>query len=184
MHDARPIPQGVAVKRLIVLTSLSLTAVFMVPPMATSQSSPVRATPTQVTSSTTPKRDRTRPYTFTTKGRIVLPGKLCAPGAAATSVAGGCIPVSCPQGVRDARYCTRPALSTICSGKVNIRFQKRGRTISSRNVSVRPDCSYKGRTTFRSRARSQRGVLRVRARFQGNRILKPKTSTTKSVRAG
>ena len=170
-------------KRSLVLTSMSLVAVFMVTSMAPAQT-PVRATPTSVTATITPKRDRTRPYTFTTKGRIVLPSKVCAPNASPTSVPGGCIPLTCPVGATDPKYCSRPTVATICSGKVNVRFQKRGRTISSRNVSLKADCTYKGKTTFRSRARSQRGTLRVRARFQGNQILAAKASATKSVRAG
>jgi len=170
------------VKRLLVLTSLSLTAVFLITSVSTGATIP-RATP-GVTSSTTPKKDLSRPYTYTTKGKLVLPAKLCAPNAPPTSVPGGCLPVTCPQGVTDAKYCSRPTVSTICSGKVNIRYQKRGRTISSRNVSVRPDCTYTGKTTFRSKARSQRGALRVRSRFQGNQVLAPKASSTKNVRAG
>ena len=169
-------------KRLLVLTSLSLTAVFLITSVSIGATIP-RATP-GVTSSTTPKKDSKRPYTFTTKGRIVLPTRLCAPNPSPTSVAGGCIPVTCSPGVTDPRYCSRPTLAQLCTGKVNIRFQRRGRTLSSRNVNVKADCTFSGKATFRSKARSQRGTLRVRSRFQGNQILAPKASTTKSVRAG
>jgi len=67
---------------------------------------------------------------------------------------------------------------------VTVRFQKLTTTVSSRNVRVRPDCTYQSRVTFRSRLPTRRGVLKVRARFQGNPVLQPKNSSTKKARAG
>jgi len=141
----------------------------------------------QVTSTTTPRRDRFRPYTFTTRGRIVPPPKYCAPGMSPTPSAGNCVPIICPAGAMTVAGCqpvTRPPLSVICSGVVTVRFQKRGTTVSSRNVSVRPDCTYRSRVSFRTRLLSRQGSLRVRSRFQGNGVLLPRNSAVRNVRAG
>jgi len=138
----------------------------------------------RVTATSTPKRDRFRPYTFTTRGRIVPPSRYCTPAAPPRRGSGNCIPVSCPAGATDPQYCLRPGLSVICSGVVNVRYQKRSTTISSKNVKVRPDCTFQSKVTFRSRLPTRRGNLRVRARFQGNPVLEPRNSPTSTVRAG
>jgi len=72
----------------------------------------------------------------------------------------------------------------ICSGKVAVRYQKNGVTISNRLATLRPDCSYRKTTTFRTRLRLRRGRFTVRARFAGNAVLLPRTSPTRRVRAG
>ncbi len=171
-------------KRSFVLTAvLSLLAVPLFGASATAQAPGARAT-VGISIKVTPKRDRTRPYTFTTTGRITLPPRFCAPGVRPTPGAGNCIPISCPAGTADPAYCTRPSLAVICSGVVNVRFQKRGTTTSSRNVRVRPNCTYRSRVTFSTRLALRRGTFRVRARFQGNTVLAPRTSATRTVRAG
>jgi hypothetical protein len=92
--------------------------------------------------------------------------------------------------VTDARYCLFPGRRAICSGVVAVRVQKRfagarfGTTISSRNVSVRPDCTYRSAVTFHTLLRTRRGNLSFRARFQGNVVLEPRNSRTVTVRAG
>jgi len=141
----------------------------------------------QVTSTTTPRRDRLRPYTFTTRGRIVPPPKYCAPGMSPTPGAGNCVPILCPAGAMSVAGCqffSQPPRSVICSGVVTVRFQKRGTTISSRNVSVRSDCTYRSRVSFRTKLKARLGSLRVRSRFQGNGVLSPRSSATRIVRAG
>ena len=55
---------------MFVAISLSLTAMLVVTSLANGQSTLVRAATQQVTSSTTPKRDRLRPHTFTTTGTV------------------------------------------------------------------------------------------------------------------
>jgi len=177
------------VKRSLILTAilaLVALAVSAVPAAAQAPTAPTfaRGVPEQVTRTTTPARDRTRPYTFTTSGRIVPPANYCAPGQTPLPPAANCIPVLCPPGATDIAYCFVPGRAIICSGLVNVRFQKRGTTVSSRNVQVRPDCSYRSRVTFRTRLLTRIGVLSPRARFQGNLVLRPKTSTTGRVRAG
>jgi hypothetical protein len=182
-------------KRLIMLAVLSLAAVPLFALTANGQA-PVTASDVQiatsrgftelVTAKTTPKRDRTRPYTFTTVGKIVPPPRFCAPGTGPTAPAGGgnCIPLICPAGSTNPAYCAQPPRSVICSGIVTVRFQRHSTTVSSRNVNLLPDCTYRSRVSFTTNLRSRRGVLRVRARFQGNVVLTPQVSATRTVRAG
>lgn len=174
-------------KRLLVVAALSVAALvlFSSPGGAQTTTPPiVRGTPLLVTSSTTPKRDRTRPYTFTTSGTVRPPTRLCAPNVNPGVGAANCIPIRCPVGAPNIAYCDVPGRAVICSGLVNVRFQKRTTTVSSRNVQLRPDCTYRSRVTFRTRLVTRRGILRVRARFQGNAVLRPRNSSTHTVRAG
>lgn len=173
-------------RRSLVLTgALSLLAVLLCTTPGIAQSPTiVRGEATSVTSKTTPKRDRRYPYTFTTTGRVVLPANYCAAGTNPTPGVGNCIPVICPPGVTDIRYCIVPSRDRVCSGVITVRFQKRGTTISARNVFLRHDCTYRSRVTFRIRLITRRGLFTVRARFQGNAFLAPRNSSTKTVRAG
>jgi len=176
------------VKRsLVLMLALSLAAALVSLPSAGAQTTTpniVRALPLQVTATSTPRRDRFRPYTFTTTGRIVPPPRYCAPGTNPGSGANNCVPVICPPGVTNPRYCLFPAANVICSGTVTVRFQKRTTTISARRVTVRPDCTYRSRVSFRLLLPTRRGTLRVRSRFNGNAVLLPRNSSTKNVRAG
>lgn len=85
-----------------------------VAPAAAQGPSFTRADPVQVTRSTTPVRDRFRPYTFTTTGRVVAPAGYCAPGQ--SPVGSSCVPILCPPGVTNIAYCFVPGLAVICSG--------------------------------------------------------------------
>lgn len=172
-------------RSILVVLPLSLAGALLVGAPGGAQGQTVaRGFTERVTASTTPKRDRTRPYSFTTRGRIVPPSRYCTPTAPPARGPANCIPVSCPAGSTDPNYCLRPGLSVICSGTVNVRYQKRRTTISSRNVRVRPDCTYQSRVTFRILVATRRGALQVRARFQGNPVLGPRNSSTSTVRAG
>ena len=155
-------------KRLLALTSVSLMAVFLVPSLASAQTGGVQRVQPTITSTTTPARDRTRPYTFTTTGRVVPPP----------------IPPLCPPGATDPSYCFAVPPALVCSGIVSVRFQRGTATISTRLVLLRPDCTYRSQVSFRSRNRLRRGTFRVRARFQGNFFLLPANSSTHTVRAG
>jgi len=173
------------VKRSLVLTAvLSLAAVPLFGSSASAQTPSIARATVGITIKVSPTRDRTRPYTFTTTGRIIPPTRFCAPGVDPTPGAGNCIPVRCPVGTTDPVYCEFPPRAVICSGVVNVRFQSRGTTISSRNVNVRSNCTYRSRVTFRTRLALRRGRFTVRARFQGNAVLRPRTSRTRIVRAG
>jgi hypothetical protein len=177
------------------LAVLSLAAVPLFALTANGQA-PVTASDVQVatsrgftelvTAKTTPKRDRTKPYTFTTVGKIFPPPRFCPPGQGPTSFAGGgnCIPLICPAGSTNPAYCAQPPRNVICSGFLTVRFQRHSTTISSKNVALLPDCTYRSKVSFTTRLRSRRGVLRVRVRFQGNVLLTPQNSATRTVRAG
>ena len=171
-------------KRLLMLAALSPAAVLMFASPGTAQAPGDRAFTDRVTLSVTPTRDRTRPYTFRARGRIVPPGRFCNFGQRPIRGAGNCVPIVCPPGARDASYCVRPGLGVICSGKVAVRYQKLGTTISNRLATVRSDCSYRQRVTFRTRLRLRRGSFTVRARFQGNAVLLPRNAPIRRVRAG
>ena len=170
-------------KRLLMLAALSPAAVLMFASPGTAQAPGDRAFTDRATLSVTPPRDRTRPYTFTARGRIVPPGRFCNAGEK-PSPGANCVPIACLPGATDARYCVRPGLGVICSGKVAVRYQKLGTTISNRLATLRPDCSYRQRVTFRTRLRTRRGIFTVRARFQGNAVLLPRNAPTRRVRAG
>ncbi len=172
-------------KRSLVLTAvLSLAAVPLFGSSASAQTPGTARATVGISIKVSPTRDRTRPYTFATTGRISPPTRFCAPGVDPTPGAGNCIPVRCPLGTTDPAYCVSPSRAVICSGVVNVRYQRRGTTISSRNVFVRRDCSYRSRVTFSTRLRLRRGTFAVRARFQGNTVPLPRTSATRTVRAG
>jgi hypothetical protein len=175
------------VKRPLVLTlvmSLAATLLFVASGSAQTTINIVRASPLQVTNTTTPRRDRFLPYTFTTRGRMIPPGRYCSPGVNPGPGAANCIPIFCPPGVTDLTYCFLPGRGLICTGVVTVRVQHRGTTISSRNVGLRRDCTYISRVTFRTRLRTRIGTLSFRARFQGNVVLAPRNSATRLARAG
>ena len=161
-------------KRLHVPMSVSLTAMLVLGLSfpASGQSPQSRVAPRQVTSATTPKRERIRPYTFTTTGRVVPP-----PYCASVGSASGCVPLLCPPGATIIAYCERPP---VCSGTVRVRFKRATRTISTRRVALRPDCRYRSRVAFRRAG--LRGRLRVLVGFQGNGVLQPKAARTHAVR--
>ncbi|MGI9098810.1 MAG: hypothetical protein ACR2H2_10030 [Solirubrobacteraceae bacterium] len=167
-------------KRLLALTSLSLAAVFMVTSLADGQSAPVQVPTQDVTSSTTPQRDRTRPLTFTTTGTVVPP-PYCAVGA--SQKAGDCVPLLCAPGVTNTAYCVAPPIVLLCSGDVTVRFRRGTTTLSTRSVELQPDCTYRSRVTFRSRTLRQT-TLRVSVRFEGNAFLFPASAPTHTVRIG
>ena len=173
-------------KRSLALAAiLSLGIALLYATLGSAQSAtPARGFVDQITASTTPKRDRTRPYRFTTSGKIVPPPKSCEVGQI-PNPGGNCVPRVCPPGQGNPVYCPVAPRSTICSGKVNVRFQKNRNTISSRNVTLRPDCTYRSRVTITGKPTATRkGTFTVRARFQGNSVLQPKNSATRRVRAG
>lgn len=160
-------------KRFHVLTSVSLTAMLVagLSSPASGQSPQSRVAPRQVTSATTPKRARIRPYTFTTTGKVVPPPYCESLGAR------GCVPLLCPPGATTTAYCVRPP---VCAGAVRVRFKRLTRTISIRRVALRPDCRYRSRVAFRRAG--LRGRLRVLVGFQGNSVLLPKRARTHTVR--
>jgi hypothetical protein len=68
-------------------------------------------------------------------------------------------------------------------GVVSVQIKARGRTISTRRVRLRHDCTFRSAVTFRARRRLARGVLRVIARFEGNSTMAPISARPRRVRA-
>lgn len=157
--------------RLLVLVVLSLLAVFLVTSVAVGAG----ITKSSTSSKVSPKRDKKKPYKFKTKGSVNFPKKFCAPNAPAPD----CIPLICPPGTSNPAYCTKPTAAKVCTGKVKITFKKGKKTLSSKSVSLKPNCKYSSKTTIK-----KHGKLKVKARFGGNTILAPSSASTKKVRAG
>jgi len=173
------------VKRSLVLVALSSTVGLLIFSSGAAQSQAInRGFTERVTNTTTPKRDRLRPYTFTTKGRIVVPTRYCAPGVDPVRGAGNCIPIVCPPGTTNLLYCKIPTRAEICAGKVNVKVTKRNTAVSSRTVKVRSDCTYRSRVSFRLRLSTRVGTLRFRPRFLGNQVLQPRKGPSRTARAG
>jgi hypothetical protein len=157
----------------------------MVASLADGQSAAVRVEPQQVTSSTSPQRDRTLPATFTTTGTVVPPPSvplICAPGVTDPAYCQGS--KDCPPGMKDPAYCVQPPAELLCTGKMTVSFSIGGFTISSRRVDLRPDCTYRSRVTFISRSRFRRIRLTVSALFEGNDFLLPKSAPVHIVQIG
>jgi Ca2+-binding RTX toxin-like protein len=106
----------------------------------------------KVSARTTPGRDRSQPYRFTTRGKVTV-----------------------PRGVRKADG---------CAGKVQIRFKAASKTISTRRVNLRRNCTFSRSVTFGIKSRLKPGRLKVEVRFLGNAVLLPKSARVRFVRAG
>jgi hypothetical protein len=83
---------------------------------------------------------------------------------------------------------TRPtgvSRSDGCAGTVSVQVKSGTKTISTRRVKVRSNCTYKSSVTFKSRGRLKaRGTLKVTARYGGNQFLKSATAKSARVRYG
>lgn len=69
-------------------------------------------------------------------------------------------------------------------GRVSVQSKVGNKTISTRRMTLKPDCSYRVSVTFRDRRRLGRGRLTLRVRFLGNARFKPVPARTLSARAG
>ena len=98
-----------------------------------------RFKPVGLTAKTTPARDRTAPFRFTTRGKLTLPGGV--------SAAAG------------------------CQGTVSVSFKAGKKTVSTRRVAIKPDCTYSSRVTFRLPRRLNPKTLTVVPVFGGNAVL-------------
>lgn len=79
-----------------------------------------------------------------------------------------------PANVRSADGCK--------GGFVTVQFRAGKKTVSSRRVGVKPDCTYKSAVTFRIPGRLHPKRLNVLVRFGGNAMLNPKSGKTLKVR--
>jgi len=172
------------VKRLLTVGVVAAVAVFAVSSPVSAVPLEQRGTPVAITASVTPKRDSTRPYRFMTRGAVTLPPRFCAPAETTGPVGspGNCLPLNCPAGVTDARYCAPLTFADACFGQLQIRFARNSRAYSSQLVTLRSDCTYKARATLNSFA--TRGKVTVTAVFLGNRFLKRRAATPRTVRVG
>lgn len=127
----------------------------VVAPPAPAPAPPVaRVRPRKLSASTTPKRDRKSPYTFRTKGKLSLPDGI--------SKAQGCTPVS----------------------RVTVTFKHGSKTVSSRRVKLKSDCTYSSKVTLKNSKSLGNGGLTVKARFAGNAVLLSRSAKTQAVRLG
>jgi hypothetical protein len=113
-----------------------------------------RFKPRGLTASTTPGRDRTPPWTFSTRGRLTLPAGVTRPQACGSGV----VSVQIKRG-RSTVSTRRVLLARDCRYSSSVRFGDRQRIGSI-------------------------GRLRVTARFLGNARLGRATAPTRSIRAG
>ena len=145
---------------------------------------PNRAQTRRVSASTTPKRDPTKLYTFTTTGRVTPP-PYCATNASPAVVGADCVLPICPADSIDPADCTRPARKLLCSaGKLTVRFLRLAYTVSTRSVGLRPDCTYRSTVSLKTSSPLRRGVLTVKVRFEGNSFLLPRRAAKHIVHAG
>ena len=99
-----------------------------------------------LTAKTTPKKDTSFPFVFTTRGKLNLP--------AGVDRKAGCV------------------------GRVQIQFRTAKKTISSRKVALRRDCTYVSKVKFRIPSRLHPKDLEVLARWLGNAVVNPKKGPT------
>jgi hypothetical protein len=103
-----------------------------VAPAPPGQGQPKRALPRRVTSTTSPKRDKTRFYRFTTTGSVVPPPN-CPANSEAASVGTGCVLPICPSDSTNPGDCKRPSTAVLRgAGNVTVRSQRLVYTLSSR----------------------------------------------------
>jgi hypothetical protein len=147
-------------KSLSLLGGVAVLAFVAVP--AVGQSSG-KVAPKQVTRKTTPLVAHKYPWTYTTKGKVVLPKG------------------DCPAGATDTTYCTPDVDKTKgCKGKVRVQFLLGTKVISSKSKSVKKDCTYSSSVTFKDKTMAGKR-LRVKARFMGNSVLNAKDSAARRV---
>lgn len=149
----------------VLLAALVALLVIAAPALSATDT---RTAPAGLSAKTTPGRDRTKPFTFTTIGKLRKPPSpviTCPPGAAPPSP-----------------YCTPASNAQQCSGKVAVQFKAGAKTISTRRVPVTSACAYKSKVTFSIASRLHPKTLKVVVRFLGNDVFKPKAAPTTSVR--
>ncbi len=81
----------------------------------------------------------------------------------------------------------RPAgigASACKGGRVSVQWKRGARTISTRRITLKSDCTYKIQVTFRVKRRLGSGRLTARVRFLGNARFKPASARALSARAG
>jgi hypothetical protein len=160
------------VNRLLKLSALSLTAVFLVTSIGLAATGTSKST---TSSKVTPTRDKKKPYKFKTTGKVSFPTTFCQPNRPAST----CLALRCPAGATNAKYCTKPTLAQVCTGKIKLVFKQGTKTRATKTVNLRTTCKYTATVTIKRRAR-----LKLTVSFAGNTVLKASKASRKSLRAG
>jgi hypothetical protein len=84
--------------------------------------------------------------------------------------------VALPAGVTAAEACG--------DGIVSVQVKRGTRTISTRRVTLKRDCTYSSTVSFADRRRLGTGRLKFTARFLGNEVLGVRTAPSRTARAG
>ena len=71
-----------------------------------------------------------------------------------------------------------------CRGTVTVQIKAGRKTVSSRRVKLRPDCTYRSRVTFRNPQRLRPRTLRRIVRFGGNSVVNATRATRQTLRVG
>lgn len=165
-------------KRLLVVSALSLTATLLVTSLAAAQPGPVLS---KTTSKVAPARDFFAPYKFKTSGEVRFPERRCRSNQNGPN----CVPpIFCPPGTTNPSYCFRPDDEDLCKGDVRIVFRNlAGSVLSSQTVRLKLDddesCEYEAKTTI-----AAAGRMTVTVDFLGNTILAASSAIPKNARAG
>jgi len=67
-----------------------------------------------------------------------------------------------------------------CRGRVVVRFKAGRKTLRTRRARIHSTCRYRVRALVRARPR----IIRIKARFRGNAVLRPRSAPTRKVRVG
>jgi hypothetical protein len=141
-----------------------------------------RATPKRLTSSTSPERDRTAPYGYTTSGELQLPDRMsmCPPGHGGDDRQqrddhGG--------GGDDDDYCAKFTKKQACTGTVRVTYVQNNSTVKQVDDTLNSKCEYSVSVSLTS-SQVNPGNIKVKARFLGNTFLKPIDAPDDTVRAG
>lgn len=120
------------------------------------------------TSQTSPKVDESRPYDFTTTGRIKLPERYATP--------------PCPASNPICYFSWNEARNRYCEGTVLVRFMRGNRTVARTTGILGETAEITCR--FRAKARiDEPGSLRVVTTFKGNRFFRVQNAPDHLVRA-
>jgi len=84
--------------------------------------------------------------------------------------------LSLPSGLSPATSCQ--------GGRVSVQIKRGTRTLSTRRVNLRSNCTFSTSVSFARARRLARGTLKVTARFLGNAVLLPRAAPSRTVRAG
>ncbi|MEJ7787828.1 MAG: hypothetical protein WKF96_23745 [Solirubrobacteraceae bacterium] len=131
---------------------------------------------------------------YTPPGGLAGVGRMYLFGVAGVAGVAGVTATVTPRRDRRAPYTytvsgrvRRPAgigASGCRGGRVSVQWKAGTRTISTRRVTLRADCSNRARVTFRITRRLGRGRLTVQVRFLGSDRFKPASARRLSARAG